>query len=84
MIEPRPNLLEACRACGSARLLLFLPMGNHPPANLFVRPEDAAEPQPAFPLNAQACLDCGLIQVADQTDEADTASVGTAVVRLQL
>ena len=69
MIEPRSSLLDVCRACGSAHLLLFLPMGNHPPANMFVRPEDAAEPQPAFPLNAQACLDCGLIQVADQVPD---------------
>lgn len=69
MIEPRPSLLDACRACGSAQMMLFLPMGSHPPANMFVRPEDAREPQPAFALNAQACLDCGLIQVADQVPE---------------
>lgn len=66
--EPR-DMLHECRACGSGRLHLFLPMGNHPPANMFVRPEDAGKPQPAFPLNAQACLDCGLIQVADQVPE---------------
>lgn len=66
--EPR-DMLRECRACGSGRLHLFLPMGNHPPANMFVRPEDAGQPQPAFPLNAQACLDCGLIQVADQVPE---------------
>lgn len=69
MITLRPSLLDACRACGSARMMLFLPMGDHPPANMFVCPEEAAEQQPAFPLNAQACLDCGLIQVADQVPE---------------
>lgn len=69
MITHRPSLLDTCRACNSRQLLLFLPMGDHPPANMFVRPEDAAQPQPAFPLNAQACLDCGLIQVADQVPE---------------
>lgn len=68
-MTPQSTLLDACRACGSSELLLFLPMGDHPPANMFVRPEDADKPQPAFPLNAQACLECGLIQVADQLPE---------------
>lgn len=63
---PRPDQLDRCRACDSDNLLLFLPMGDHPPANMFVRPEDRDAPQPAFPLNTQACLDCGMIQVADQ------------------
>ena len=62
----RPSTMTHCRACGSERMFLFLPMGDHPPANMFVRPEDADQPQPAFPLNTQACLDCGMIQVADQ------------------
>lgn len=68
MTDPVPaaDTLSHCRCCGSDRLTLFLPMGAHPPANMFVRPEDRDRPQPAFPLNAQACLDCGLIQVADQ------------------
>ncbi len=46
--------------------MLVLPMGDHPPANMFGRAEDRENPQPSFPLNTQACLDCGLIQVADQ------------------
>ncbi|UWQ81878.1 class I SAM-dependent methyltransferase (plasmid) [Leisingera sp. S132] len=62
----RPSVLTACRCCRSSNLMLVLPMGAHPPANMFVRPEDRARPQPAFALNAQACLDCGLLQVADQ------------------
>lgn len=66
MNAPRPSIMQNCRACGSDRMFLFLPMGDHPPANMFVRPEDADKPQPAFPLNTQACLDCGMIQVADQ------------------
>lgn len=60
------DTLTTCRCCGSENLMLFLPMGAHPPANMFVRPADRDRPQPAFPLNAQSCLDCGLIQVADQ------------------
>jgi SAM-dependent methyltransferase len=55
-----------CRTCGSTNLMLFLPLGMHPPANMFAREADLGRPQPTFELNAQACLDCGLIQVAAQ------------------
>nr|WP_280138509.1 class I SAM-dependent methyltransferase [Aliiruegeria lutimaris] len=55
-----------CRACGSENLMTVLRMGNYPPANMFVRAEDLEKQLPSFPLNAQACLNCGLIQVADQ------------------
>src|SRR3546814_350022 len=41
-------------------------MGDHPPAQAFIRSGDVAKDQPAFPLNTQVCLECGLIQVADQ------------------
>ncbi len=60
------SILSACRCCRSTNLITFLPMGNHPPANMFIRPEELNDPQPAFELNTQGCLDCGLIQVADQ------------------
>ena len=60
------SILSRCRACRSKQLLVFLPMGDHPPANMFVRPEELNNAQPTFPLNSQVCLDCGLIQVADQ------------------
>ncbi len=62
----RPTSRTTCRACKLENLMLVLPMGDHPPANMFVRAEDRENPQPSFPLNTQACLDCGLIQVADQ------------------
>ena len=60
------SVLHSCRACRSKDLFLFLPLGDHPPANMFVGADRRDEPQPAFPLNAQVCLNCGLIQVADQ------------------
>jgi hypothetical protein len=31
----------------------------------FLRAEQLAEPEPRFPLDVHACLDCGLIQVRD-------------------
>jgi len=61
--SPRP--LTVCRACRLERLTLFLPLGDHPPANRFL-PESALQAREAkFPLDAYACLACGLIQVAD-------------------
>ncbi len=59
-------ILDSCRACKGTNLLNFLPMGDHPPANMFIRKEDLGKPQPAFALDTISCLDCGLIQVADQ------------------
>lgn len=73
---PRPDLLSQCRACGSARLELFLPMGHHPPATVFLRPEDRDAPR--FVLNAQGCLDCGMIQTADQLPEGASPPLGRA------
>lgn len=62
----RPSAWDACRACGPDRLMLFLPMGDHVTADMRVRPADRLAPQPACPPDAQACLACGMIQVADQ------------------
>jgi len=58
--------LTSCRTCKAEHPFTFLPMGNHPPANSFVRGQDLNLPQPAFPLDTQVCLECGLIQVDDQ------------------
>jgi SAM-dependent methyltransferase len=44
-------------------MLMFLPLGDHPPANAFVRPNQLGQPEPAFALDTHVCLDCGLIQV---------------------
>lgn len=54
-----------CRACGSDNLYCYLPLGAHPAANAFVRPERLGEPDIRYPLDTYACLDCALIQVAD-------------------
>lgn len=63
------DILTQCRACQEKDPYLFLPMGNHPPANMFVRPEHLEHEQPVYPLNTQVCLNCGLIQIADQVPE---------------
>ena len=54
-----------CRACTSSHLRLFLPLGEHPLANGFLSAAQLDEPEPVFPLDVYACLDCGLIQIDD-------------------
>lgn len=63
------STMDKCRACGAPDPYLFLAYGEHSPAQMLIRPESVDEPQPTFPLNAQACLKCGLIAVADQIPE---------------
>ena len=58
--------MTACRACKSTNLYTFLPLGDHPPANAFVSKEQCTQPQAAYPLDCQVCLDCALIEVANQ------------------
>jgi SAM-dependent methyltransferase len=58
--------LTICRACLTPEPYLFLPLGNHAPAQMLIRLEDLSKAQPAYALNAQVCLKCGLIAVADQ------------------
>jgi len=58
--------MDVCRACKSTNLYMFLPLGDHPPANAFLTPAQAAQgPQPVFPLDVTACLNCGVIIVPD-------------------
>ena len=54
-----------CRACGGSDLFMYLPLGDHPAANAFIRPENIDQPDVRYPLNTSACLDCALIQVSD-------------------
>jgi SAM-dependent methyltransferase len=44
----------------------FLDLGVQPIANRYVDAAHRNEPEPAFPLHAYACLDCGLIQVPNR------------------
>ena len=58
--------MSSCRACTGRNLFLYLPLGDHPPANAFLRPERLNAPEPKFSLDTHVCLDCGLIQVPDK------------------
>ena len=59
------SAMHVCRACTSPNLYMWLAMGNHPPANAFPKAGQLDEREPVFPLDAYACLNCGLIPVAD-------------------
>lgn len=58
--------MNQCRACLAPDPYLFLPLGNHAPAQMLIRTEDLDREQPSFSLDAYACLACGLVQIADQ------------------
>jgi C-methyltransferase C-terminal domain/Putative zinc binding domain/Methyltransferase domain len=57
------SAMTVCRACTSDRMLLFLPLGPHPPANAFVRPDRLSQAHATFDLDTHVCLACGLIEV---------------------
>lgn len=58
--------MTVCRACKSTNLYTFLPLGDHPPANAFRTEAQLGAPEAVFPLDCQVCLDCAVIEVADQ------------------
>ena len=71
MLHPPPLVkkaverLDRCRSCKGSNLFLSLPLGDHPPANGFLRAAQLGQPEAKFPLNTHVCLDCGLIQLPD-------------------
>ena len=60
------NTMTQCRACKGENLFMYLPLGDHPAANAFLRPDQLAAPERTWPLDTHVCLDCGLIQVPDK------------------
>ncbi|HUF46334.1 MAG TPA: class I SAM-dependent methyltransferase [Vicinamibacterales bacterium] len=58
--------MSSCRACLKERMLSFLPLGTHPPANAFLTAEELERPEFAASLDTHVCLDCGLVQVPDR------------------
>lgn len=58
-----------CRDCGSSKLTLFLDLSDQPPANAFLTKERlVGGKEAAYPLKAQVCDDCQLVQLADTVD----------------
>lgn len=53
--------MQACRACGHARLVPIIDLGEQPASNAFKKTADALEV--AYPLRAAYCGDCSLMQL---------------------
>ncbi len=56
------QVIARCRLCNHDNLIPFLDMGNQPLANSFFKTRN--EKSPLFPLCAQLCSNCGLIQLS--------------------
>ena len=53
-----------CRYCGSTRLTMFLSLGQHPPSDSFLKPEQVASEE-RHPLEVYLCENCALVQLLD-------------------
>ena len=58
----------SCRSCGSESLRVFLSFGPVPLANSFLRDHTEFAGEGRFPLEAQFCENCSLVQIADVID----------------
>jgi len=62
--SPRPEVASTpCRFCGTVLRHSFVDLGVQPPANYYVRPEDAGNAERFYPLHAYVCESCLLVQL---------------------
>jgi SAM-dependent methyltransferase len=61
---------RACLGCAAPLAAPFLDLGAQPLANAFLRPEDAARPEPRFPLAVAYCARCHLVQLTETAPPA--------------
>jgi novobiocin biosynthesis protein NovU/D-mycarose 3-C-methyltransferase len=54
---------RTCRACGTGIPKEFLSLGNQPPANALLRPDEIDIPEPRYPLSVRLCEECGMVQL---------------------
>lgn len=62
------NTRTPCRACGEARLRLFLDLGEMPLAGGFLSGPEAIESERIYPLRIYVCEACALVQIIDAID----------------
>jgi hypothetical protein len=53
-----------CRYCGQTRLTQFLSLGQHPPSDSFIKPQQIASER-RYPLDVYLCENCALVQLLD-------------------
>jgi SAM-dependent methyltransferase len=54
---------KTCRACLAENLVEVLSLGEMPPANSLLRPQDLKKPELRFPLSLRLCTQCGMTQL---------------------
>ena len=64
------RLRTTCRICDGADLIPYLDLGEHPPSNDFLSPEQV-EGEVRFPLKVALCTRCGLSQLTHVIAAAD-------------
>lgn len=57
--------IDACRSCGSSKLVEVLDLGETPLADGLLREADLARPEPTYPLTCVVCDECGLMQLRE-------------------
>lgn len=63
---------DYCRMCGSKKLTMFLDLGDQPPANRNIPPDDwLKNPEPMYPLQVYFCHECNLAQLTDIVDKEE-------------
>lgn len=54
-----------CRHCNTQLKHTFIDLGNAPPSNAFLKPEDLRKPEVTYPLRLLVCDACWLVQTED-------------------
>ena len=60
-----------CRHCKTELDIEFLDLGNAPPSNAYLRPEDLRKPEVTYPLRVLTCSNCWLVQTEDYADSGE-------------
>jgi SAM-dependent methyltransferase len=64
-VRSHAEIIQSCRACGSARLERVLDLGRTPLADRLLTAAMLEQPEPLFPLSVFFCADCTLMQIAE-------------------
>lgn len=57
-----------CYICGSATPIMVMSLGDQPPSDAFLRPEDLDKPEAKYPLDLFFCETCSLVQLGFAVD----------------
>lgn len=63
-----------CRHCKTELEIEFLDLGNAPPSNAYLRPQDLRKPEVTYPLRVLTCSNCWLVQTEDYAESGELFS----------